>query len=60
LHWHAELPAGELEFGGHAVQIEAPAAEYVPAAQHSFFSVSNVIDSNSARTLSVSCIVLGS
>jgi hypothetical protein len=37
LHWHAELPAGELEFGGHAVQVVALVcpvdAEYLPASQ---------------------------
>ena len=37
LHWHAELPAGELEFGGHAVQVVALVcpvdAENLPASQ---------------------------
>jgi hypothetical protein len=36
-HWHEELPAGELEFGGHAVQVAklvCPVnAEYLPAEQ---------------------------
>ena len=37
LHWHAELPAAELEFDGHAVQVLSLVcpvdAENLPAAQ---------------------------
>ena len=37
LHWHAELPASEMKFGGHAVQVLSLVrpvdAEYLPATQ---------------------------